>query len=47
MVEEEGLSVEMAAASPDRLEVLRSEHREVEKVLGEAADGSPDDPTGW
>lgn len=45
MVEEEGLFPEMADAFPDHIAVLRSEHREVEKVLGEAADGLPDDPS--
>ena len=44
-VEEEGLFPEMTAEFPDHIEVLRSEHREVEKVLGEASDGFPDDPT--
>ncbi|MEO8556914.1 MAG: hemerythrin domain-containing protein [Actinomycetota bacterium] len=45
VVEEEGLFPEMTDAFPDHVAVLRSEHREVEKVLGEAADGLPDDPT--
>ena len=45
VVEEEGLFPEMAEEFPDHIEVLRSDHREIEKVLGEAADGPPDDPT--
>jgi hemerythrin-like domain-containing protein len=45
VVEEEGLFPEMTGEFPDHIEVLRSEHREVEKVLGEAAEGFPDDPT--
>ena len=45
VVEEEGLFPEMTAEFPDHIEVLRSEHREIEKVLGEAFDGFPDDPT--
>jgi hemerythrin-like domain-containing protein len=45
VVEEEGLFPEMADEFPDHIEVLRSDHREIEKVLGEAADGPPDDPT--
>ena len=45
VVEEEGLFPEMSEAFPDHIAALRSEHREVEKVLGEAADGFPDDPT--
>ncbi len=45
VVEEEGLFPEMADEFPDHVAVLRSEHREIEKVLGEAADGLPDDPT--
>jgi hemerythrin-like domain-containing protein len=45
VVEEEGLFPEMAGEFPDHIEALRSEHREIEKVLGEAADGYPDDPT--
>ena len=45
MVEEEGLFPEMTGEFPDHISVLRSEHREIEKVLGEAADGFPDDPT--
>jgi hemerythrin-like domain-containing protein len=45
VVEEEGLFTEMAQEFPDHIQALRSEHREIEKVLGEAADGFPDDPT--
>jgi len=45
VVEEEGLFPEMAVEFPDHIEVLRSEHREIERVLGEAIDGPPDDPT--
>lgn len=45
VVEEEGLFSEMADEFPDHIEALRSDHREIEKVLGEAADGPPDDPT--
>ena len=45
VVEEEGLFPEMAAEFPDHIEALRSEHREIEKVLGEAADAVPEDPT--
>jgi len=45
VVEEQGLFPEMAGDFPDHIEVLRSEHREIERVLGEATDGPPDDPT--
>jgi hypothetical protein len=45
VVEEEGLFPEMTDEFPDHIEALRSDHREIEKVLGEAADGPPDDPT--
>lgn len=45
VVEEEGLFPEMADEFPDHIHVLRSEHREIEKVLGEADDGPPQDPT--
>ena len=37
--------LEMTDEFPDHIQVLRSEHREIEKVLGEAAGGFPDDPT--
>jgi len=46
VVEEEGLFPEMTGEFPDHIASLRSEHREIEKVLGEAADGVPDDPAG-
>jgi hemerythrin-like domain-containing protein len=45
VVEEQGLFPEMTDEFPDHISVLRSEHREIEKVLGDAADGFPDDPT--
>jgi hemerythrin-like domain-containing protein len=45
VVEEEGLFPELTDEFPDHIEVLRSDHREIEKVLGESADGYPDDPT--
>jgi len=45
VVEEQGLFPEMAAEFPEHIDVLRSEHREIENVLGEAADRLPDDPT--
>ncbi len=45
VVEEEGLFAEMTEEFPDHIKVLRSEHREIEKVLGETTDGFPDDPT--
>ena len=45
VVEEEGLFPEMADEFPDHIEALRSDHREIEKVLGEAAGGAPEDPT--
>ena len=45
VVEEDGLFPEMSAEFPDHISVLRAEHREIEKVLGEAADGFPDDRT--
>jgi len=45
VVEEDGLFAEMTDEFPDHIGVLRSEHREIERVLGEAADGPPDDPT--
>jgi Hemerythrin HHE cation binding domain len=34
----------MAGDFPDQIEVLRSEHRQVEAVLAEAAGGAPADP---
>ena len=45
VVEEEGLFPEMEADFPDHVEALRSEHREIERVLGEGANGLPEDPT--
>ena len=45
VVEERGLFPEMADQFPDHIRVLRSEHREIENVAGEARDGLPDDPT--
>lgn len=45
VVEEQGLFPEMAEEFPDHIESLRSEHRQIEKVLDQAADGVPDDPT--
>jgi len=45
VVEEQGLFPEMTDEFPDHIEVLRSEHREIERTLGEAAGGVPDDPT--
>ncbi len=45
VVEEQGLFPEMAAEFPAHIEVLRSEHREIENVLDAATGGGPDDPT--
>ena len=45
VVEEEGLFPELADEFPDHIAALRGEHREIEKVLGEAAGGFPQDPT--
>jgi hemerythrin-like domain-containing protein len=45
VVEEEGLFPELTDEFPDHIEALRSDHREIEKVLGESAAGYPDDPT--
>jgi hemerythrin-like domain-containing protein len=45
VVEEEGLFPEMSSEYPEHIGALRSEHREIEKVLGEAGDRFPDDPT--
>jgi hemerythrin-like domain-containing protein len=44
VVEEEGLFPEMTEEFPDHIKALRSEHREIEKVLGEATDTIPQDP---
>ena len=44
-VEEHGLFPAMAADFPDRIAALEAEHRQVESVLAEAADGvTPADP---
>lgn len=45
VVEEEGLFPEMSDEFPEHIEALRSDHREIEKVLGESAAGYPQDPT--
>jgi hemerythrin-like domain-containing protein len=45
LVEEHGLFPEMTEDFPDHIDVLRSEHREIEKALDEAVGGAPDDPT--
>jgi hemerythrin-like domain-containing protein len=45
VVEEQGLFPEMADEFPDHIEALRSEHRDIERVLDEATRGGPDDPT--
>lgn len=45
LVEEEGLFPALADDFPDQVAVLHAEHRRVEAVLGEAADGTPADPT--
>jgi hemerythrin-like domain-containing protein len=48
VVEEEGLFPAMVDEFPEHIDTLRSEHRELEKVLGEAgqdAGSFPDDPT--
>lgn len=45
-VEEHGLFPALAAEFPDQIAVLEAEHRQVEAVLAEAADGvTPSDPT--
>jgi len=44
VVEEDGLFPEMTDEFPDHIKALRADHRQIEKVLGEAADGPPDDP---
>ena len=43
-VEEDGLFPALAADFPDQITALQAEHRHVEAVLGEAADGVPTDP---
>jgi hemerythrin-like domain-containing protein len=45
VVEEEGLFPEMTGEFPEHIEALRSDHREIEKVLGEASGGFPEDPS--
>jgi hemerythrin-like domain-containing protein len=44
-VEERGLFPVLAADFPDQVTALQAEHRHIEAVLGEAADGAPADPT--
>jgi hemerythrin-like domain-containing protein len=44
-VEEQGLFPALAADFPDHVAALRADHRQVEAVLGEAAGGTPADPT--
>lgn len=43
-VEEQGLFPPLAADFPEQIALLEAEHREVETVLGEAADAVPADP---
>ncbi|GAA2646369.1 hemerythrin domain-containing protein [Streptomyces virginiae] len=45
-VEEHGLFPAMSDEFPEQIAALEDEHRRIEKVLGEAADGVPADP-GW
>lgn len=44
-VEEYGLFPALADAFPEHVAALRDEHRRIEAVLGEAADGTPSDPS--
>ncbi len=44
-VEEDGLFPALAAEFPDQIAGLQDEHRRVEAVLGEAAAGTPADPS--
>ncbi len=44
-VEEQGLFPAMAVEFPDQVKVLHQEHRAIEAVLAECADGVPADPT--
>ncbi len=44
-VEEHGLFPALVDEFPDHVAALEAEHRRIEAVLGEAADGTPDDPT--
>jgi hypothetical protein len=43
-VEEHGLFPVLAADFPDQVTALQAEHRHIEAVLGEGADGAPADP---
>ena len=43
-VEEHGLFPVLATDFPDQVTALQAEHRHIETVLGEAADGVPADP---
>ncbi|MEU6238483.1 hemerythrin domain-containing protein [Kitasatospora sp. NPDC047058] len=43
-VEERGLFPFMAAEFPEHIAILEAEHRQIDAVLGEAADGTPADP---
>ena len=45
VVEEEGLFPAMSDGFPEHVDVLRSEHRQIEAVLSECAGGVPEDPT--
>ncbi|WP_067138049.1 hemerythrin domain-containing protein [Microtetraspora malaysiensis] len=45
-VEEHGLFPALAGEFPEQVAGLEGEHRRIEAVLGEAADGTPADP-GW
>ncbi|SDT80160.1 hemerythrin domain-containing protein [Actinoplanes derwentensis] len=44
-VEEHGLFPALAADFPDHVTALLADHRHIEAVLGEAAHGTPTDPT--
>jgi hemerythrin-like domain-containing protein len=43
-VEEQGLFPALAADFPEHIDALRADHRRIEAVLGESADGPPADP---
>lgn len=43
-VEADGLFPELSAEFPEHVAILRGEHREVESVLAEATERTPDDP---
>lgn len=45
LVEEHGLFPAMAVEFPDHIAALEAEHRRIEAVLDEAADGVPADPS--